>query len=108
MSSYTHKGLGMSTTSGTSSRIVKFGEYRFDLENSTLYRGNEPVILPRKRAEVFRLLAERAGNIVRKEEIIERVWPEQFVDENNLTLQIFRSSSCAVIWRVSRRVRCIY
>jgi len=35
------------------------------------------------------LLAEHAGTIVRKEEIFDRVWPNQHIDENNLNLQIF-------------------
>ena len=79
----------MSSASGSTSRIERFGPFWFDLDRSTLYRGNEPVILARKRLEVLQLLAEHAGTIVRKEEIIERVWPNQHIDENNLTLQIF-------------------
>lgn len=35
------------------------------------------------------MLAEHAGTIVRKEEIFDRVWPNQHIDENNLNLQIF-------------------
>ena len=79
----------MSSASGSTSRIERFGPFWFDLDRTTLYRGNEPVILARKRLEVLQLLAEHAGTIVRKEEIIERVWPNQHIDENNLTLQIF-------------------
>lgn len=70
--------------------LEEFGPYRFDVHRSTLYRGNVPVILPRKRMEVLRFLVEHAGSTVRKEEIIEQVWPNQFVDENNLTLQVFK------------------
>jgi len=78
-----------SSSSGSTSRIERFGPYLFDLGRATLYRGNEPVILARKRFEVLQLLAEHAGTIVRKEEIIDRVWPNQLIDENNLSLQIF-------------------
>lgn len=46
-------------------------------------------MLARKRLEVLQLLARHAGTIVRKEEIINSVWPDQNIDENNLTLQIF-------------------
>lgn len=80
----------MSPAPANSSRMVQFGAYRFDIEHSTLYHGDEPVILPRKRMEVLRLLAGNAGRIVRKEEILEQVWPDQFIDENNLTLQVFK------------------
>jgi Tol biopolymer transport system component/DNA-binding winged helix-turn-helix (wHTH) protein len=79
----------MSSVTEKSSRIERFGPYRFDLERSTLYRGDEPVILARKRFEVLLLLAEQAGHIVRKEDIISRVWQGQHVEESNLTLQIF-------------------
>ncbi|MFM8395052.1 MAG: winged helix-turn-helix domain-containing protein [Acidobacteriota bacterium] len=79
----------MSEETGNTPRIENFGPYRFDLDRSTLYKGSEPVILSRKRLEVLQLLAEHAGSIVRREEIIKRVWPDQSVEENNLAMQIF-------------------
>lgn len=79
----------MSEQTGNTPRIERFGPYRFDLNRSTLYRGTEPVILSRKRLEVLQLLAEHAGSIVRREEIIKRVWPDQLIEENNLAMQIF-------------------
>jgi hypothetical protein len=80
----------MSEQTGNTPRIERFGPYRFDLDRSTLYRGTEPVILARKRLEVLQLLAEHASSIVRREEIIKRVWPDQLIEENNLAIQIFQ------------------
>jgi len=34
------------------------------------------------------VLIERAGDVVAKDEIIDAVWPETVVEDNNLTVQI--------------------
>jgi DNA-binding winged helix-turn-helix (wHTH) protein len=53
-----------------------------------LLRGSKPVPLTRKRYEILLLLVENAGQVMAKEEIIERIWPDQFVEEANLANNI--------------------
>jgi DNA-binding winged helix-turn-helix (wHTH) protein len=53
-----------------------------------LLRGSKPVPLTRKRYEILLLLVENAGQVMAKEAIIERIWPDQFVEEANLANNI--------------------
>src|SRR5262249_40256710 len=47
------------------------------------------VALPPKDLETLLVLVERAGNIVSKEELLEKVWPGVFIEEGNLSRRIF-------------------
>ena len=66
----------------------QFGPYNIDLDEKLLRRGPEPVALPPKAVETLLLLVRSAGQVVTKEEIMRSVWPDAFVEENNLTQQI--------------------
>lgn len=52
-------------------------------------RNGQPVTLPPKDLETLLVLVERAGHIVKKEELLEKVWPGTFVEEGNLARHIF-------------------
>ena len=52
-------------------------------------RGDARLPLPPKDIEVLIVLVERAGHIVEKEELLEKVWPGVFVEEGNLSRRIF-------------------
>jgi len=54
-----------------------------------LLRDGKPVTLPPKDLETLLVLVERAGHIVEKEELLEKVWPGVFVEEGNLARHIF-------------------
>jgi DNA-binding winged helix-turn-helix (wHTH) protein len=47
-----------------------------------------PVRLGSRGLDILRLLVERAGELVSKEEIIAAVWPKTVVEDGNLTTQI--------------------
>lgn len=66
----------------------RFGEYELDCARRTLTRDGEPLTLNSKAFELLKVLVEGNGEIVTKDELLERVWPDQFVEENNLTVQI--------------------
>jgi len=66
-----------------------FGSYRLDAEERVLLRDGKPVTLPPKDVETLLVLVERAGHIVEKEELLEKVWPGVFVEEGNLSRRIF-------------------
>jgi TolB-like protein/DNA-binding winged helix-turn-helix (wHTH) protein len=68
-----------------SSQKFRFGDgYELDLAAYELRRDGRAVKLPRIPTEVLKLLLEQRGNLVTREEIIERIWGrEVFVDTDN-------------------------
>src|SRR5258708_5607985 len=72
-----------------SKHLYAFGSYRLDALERVLLRDGQPVILPPKDLETLLVLVERAGHIVEKEELLEKVWPSVFVEEGNLARHIF-------------------
>jgi TolB-like protein/DNA-binding winged helix-turn-helix (wHTH) protein/Tfp pilus assembly protein PilF len=66
-----------------------FGGYRLDADEQVLLREGRPVTLPPKDLETLLVLVERAGHIVGKEELLEKVWPGVFVEEGNLSRRVF-------------------
>ena len=69
--------------------IYEFGTYQLDVEEKVLVRNGQPVALPPKDLETLVVLVEKAGHIVAKEELLERVWPGVFIEENNLARRVF-------------------
>jgi pimeloyl-ACP methyl ester carboxylesterase/DNA-binding winged helix-turn-helix (wHTH) protein/class 3 adenylate cyclase len=70
-------------------RSYDFGRFRVDVvERTLLYDGRE-IPLTQKAFELLVTLVERNGQIAGKEELLRKVWPNQFVDEGNLTQNIY-------------------
>ena len=70
-------------------QLYRFGPYTLDAVERVLRRDGEPVSLPPKDLETLLVLVERAGRIVEKEELLEKVWPGVFIEEGNLSRRIF-------------------
>ena len=68
--------------------FYEFGDFRFDAEKRVLWREGGIVALPPKAAEVLRILLEERGNLVGRQEMLDRVWADTFVEEGNLTQAI--------------------
>lgn len=64
--------------------VFEFGPFRFEPGEGRLLRDGRPVSLPRQESEVLLALVERSGSLVAKQELIERAWPDRFVEENSL------------------------
>ena len=69
-------------------KIYRFGPFHIDLEQRLLFRGGAAVSLTQKAFDTLAILVARQGRIVDKSELIKMVWPETFVEENNLTQNI--------------------
>lgn len=67
-----------------SDRLSAFGAFRVDPANLLLLRDGLAVPLPPKAFQVLLVLLERIGDVVEKDELLTRVWPEGFVEENNV------------------------
>jgi TolB-like protein/DNA-binding winged helix-turn-helix (wHTH) protein/tetratricopeptide (TPR) repeat protein len=70
-----------------------FGEFRLDRRGGGLFRLNadggwSPVSLGSRALDVLFVLVQRAGELVSKQQIMDAVWPNTAVEENNLTVQI--------------------
>jgi len=72
-----------------SKHLYGFGSYCLDAAERVLVRDGKPVTVPPKDLETLLVLVERAGHIVEKEELLEKVWPGVFVEEGNLARHIF-------------------
>ncbi len=70
------------------SEIFQFGEFRIDPLERTLRRNESPVTLHRRAFDVLLYLVQNPGRVVTKDELLKNVWPDAFVDENNLTQSI--------------------
>ncbi|HEY2859841.1 MAG TPA: winged helix-turn-helix domain-containing protein [Terracidiphilus sp.] len=71
---------------GTSYR---FEEFELDPARRTFARNGTPVPIPPKAFEVLLYLVSNAGRVVTKDELLKAVWPESFVEEGNLTQNVF-------------------
>ncbi len=67
---------------------ISFAEFELDRNRRRLLRGGEPVVLYAKAFALLSFLVEKNGQIVTKDEILDAVWPGQFVEEANLSVQI--------------------
>jgi len=71
------------------SHYYEFGPYRLDVGQRVLTRTGEAVSLTPKATEILTLLVVNAGQLVAKDELLKQVWPDTFVEESNLTQNIF-------------------
>jgi pimeloyl-ACP methyl ester carboxylesterase/DNA-binding winged helix-turn-helix (wHTH) protein/class 3 adenylate cyclase len=72
----------------SSNRIYGFGKFRVDARERLLFDGEAAVSLTPKAFELLLLLVENAGHALSKDEIMETVWRDSFVEENNLAQNI--------------------
>jgi DNA-binding winged helix-turn-helix (wHTH) protein/pimeloyl-ACP methyl ester carboxylesterase len=66
----------------------RFGPFKVDTAERVLFRDGEPVILTAKAFDTLLALLERHGHVASKCELMDRVWPDTHVDENNLAQNI--------------------
>jgi len=71
------------------SNLYAFGEFRVDPQTRVLRLRGEPVALTPKAYEVLLLLIQHSGQVVSKDELMQAVWPDSFVEESNLTQTVF-------------------
>lgn len=69
-------------------RHYVFGPFRLDPVDRVLSHHEQPVPLTPKAIETLVVLVERHGRLVTKEELLQLVWPDAFVEENNLAQHI--------------------
>jgi TolB-like protein/Tfp pilus assembly protein PilF len=68
--------------------LYEFGPFRIEQGERLLRRGTEVIPLAPKAIETLLVLASSGGRVVEKEELIQRVWPDTFVEEGGLARNI--------------------
>lgn len=69
-------------------RFYEFGSFQLDTGERLLLCNGQPVPLPPKVYDTLLALVENYGHIIEKEELMRAVWPDTFVEEANLTVNI--------------------
>ncbi len=72
----------MADTGGRGS--YRFGPFHLDVRERRLSRGGDVIPLRLKVFDTLLVLVENAGRLVTKQELLDAVWPETTVEENNL------------------------
>ncbi len=69
--------------------MYRFANFTLDPDRSVLAAGGVPIPLARKAVDTLSALVENAGNVTSKTELMDRLWPEGFVEESNLTQYVY-------------------
>jgi DNA-binding winged helix-turn-helix (wHTH) protein/Tfp pilus assembly protein PilF len=72
-----------------SMRMYQFGAFQLDIERLLLLHAGKPVALGPKVVETLLALIEHPGDVVAKAQLLERIWPEGYVEEANLAQNIY-------------------
>lgn len=73
---------------GAAPADLSFGPFRLLPKQLLLLEGDKPVCLGSRALEILIALLERRGELVSKQDLMARVWPNVFVEPANLTVHI--------------------
>src|SRR5271170_6189359 len=69
--------------------LYEFGPFRVNPEKEILLRAGEPIQLTPKTFQILLVLIRHGEEVVTKDDLMKTVWPDTFVEETNLTRNIF-------------------
>jgi len=69
--------------------LYEFGPFRMDPSEGLLLRDGQPIPLAPKAFEALLLLLESSGHLIEKEVLMQKLWPNSFVEDANLSKYIF-------------------
>ena len=70
-------------------KIYEFEGFRLDASHFLLYRDGQEIALTPKVVETLLVLVENEGQLLSKDELMERVWGDSIVEESNLSQNLF-------------------
>jgi eukaryotic-like serine/threonine-protein kinase len=70
-------------------QFYEFGSYRLDPQKELLLREDETVPIPPKAFQILLVLVRHNKQVVTKDDLLKSVWPDTFVEEANLSRNIF-------------------
>ena len=68
--------------------MYEFSKFRLDPKNHLLESEGTTISLTPKAFEILLVLVENGNRLTTKEELMRKVWPDSFVEEANLTVNI--------------------
>src|ERR1700747_2856452 len=71
------------------SKSYRFGQFVLDSGRRTLSRADSPVSLTSKAFDVLLFLVQNPNHLVTKEELLQAVWGDTFVEEGNLAQYVW-------------------
>jgi eukaryotic-like serine/threonine-protein kinase len=81
-------GIG-SDTGKQPKEVYQFGSFRLDIGKRMLDRDGELIALTPKTFQLLLVLVRHSNEVVTKDELMKALWPDTFVEETNLTRNIF-------------------
>ena len=69
--------------------MYEFGPFRVDPGKETLFRAGESVPLTPKTFQILLVLIRNSNEVVTKDDLMKTVWPDTFVEEANLSRNVF-------------------
>jgi DNA-binding winged helix-turn-helix (wHTH) protein/tetratricopeptide (TPR) repeat protein len=76
-------------TNQTAKQLYEFGPFQVDPEKELLLREGEAVPLTPKTFQILLVLIRNRKEVVTKDDLLKAVWPDTFVEEANLSRNIF-------------------
>jgi DNA-binding winged helix-turn-helix (wHTH) protein/Flp pilus assembly protein TadD len=72
----------------SSGKVFEFAKFRMDVPKRLLFREGQAVALVPKAFDTLAFLVQHRDRVVTKDEVMQAVWPDTFVEEANLTQNI--------------------
>src|SRR5258708_11175084 len=73
---------------GENKPLYRFGPFLLSPAERSLLKDDDRVPLTPKAFDLLVLLVENSGHLLTKEEVMDRLWPDAFVEEANLTQNV--------------------
>lgn len=71
-----------------SEQIFEFDEFLVDLSEKTLLKNGVPIRLTPKALDTLAVLIRNAGRLLEKDELMQEIWQDRFVEEGNLAFNV--------------------
>lgn len=68
--------------------FFQFGPFKLEISSRILYRGDEFIPVTPKALDTLFVLVEEAGRLVTKDELMQKVWPDAYVEEGSIANNI--------------------
>src|SRR5262249_36784995 len=78
----------MAAGAGQTQQQLSFGPFNLAVTERLLTRNGSPVELSSRALDILIALLSSANEVVSKEELMSRVWPDTFVEESNLRVHM--------------------
>lgn len=76
-------------SNGAEKRVYELGPFRLDATSRLLMRDGAVVALKQKAVDLLVVLVESRGEVLEKDILMQRLWPDIFVEEANLTQTVY-------------------